>query len=770
MKTFVLIFLLLLTGVVNSYAQFFRSRSVPGEPGKGAVQIFPRGMRQASGEMFYLMTMDTSTIPVLVPLFPHVRYDTTDRFKAPAKPFLKIHGNLMYDFYYQSAVDTPYQQKDVYQHTVQVYLDVMVKEQYPVRVAFSTTKGNAALFRNITGVNLQYTNRDFKNMLLEKVQQWEEARLRLPAVQREYKTKLDLKAKEISGLKDWLSSPVQIQQLVEARERKLFGDPPQTVDVADALTDLSKLDLNTNLRWKGNWGSVKEIRDSDSITRNFEEVYKTREKQLDSLQKEWAVMDADYRKKQTEIGGEQSDMMRKISACSNNKELGEALQSMDLPDTVLPRGYKTLLAIRSFGIGRTLVDYSELTAKDISIQGVQAEFNPSYYVAVATGVIDYRFRNYIVNSSAPKQYLSLVRAGIGMKEGNNLIFTYYTGKRQLYNQYTASDTVTQPDSRLIGIALEGRWQLGTNTYFGGEIAKSSMPFYLLDVPSENKFNSLFRLSDHRNEAYAFKAGSFIPGTGTRLSGVYKVMGAGFQSFSLYTTGSSQTSWSFRVDQPFFKQRLMIAASIRQNDYVSQYQQVEYKSNAVFKSVQATLRMKHWPVISVGYFPSSQLTKLSEGHYLENQFYTLVGTLSHSYRYQGIMMNSTLSYTQFYNHQTDSSFVYFNTKNLLISHIVFIDRFTVQGMGSAAINNDYALYGVDGNVQYKMSRWLSIGGGLKYNLQTVYNIRQLGYSANARIDIPHLGQVEMLIEKSFIPGSSNRLVSNNTGRITYSKIF
>ncbi|WP_157310081.1 hypothetical protein, partial [Chitinophaga tropicalis] len=170
-------------------------------------------------------------------------------------------------------------------------------------------------------------------------------------------------------------------------------------------------------------------------------------------------------------------------------------------------------------------------------------------------------------------------------------------------------------------------------------------------------------------------------------------------------GSSQTAWSARIDQPFFKQQLMVTAGIRKNDYSSQYQQAEYSTNSVFKSIQATLRMKRWPVITVGYYPSSQLTKLSEGHYMENQFYTLVGSLSHSYRYKGMMMNSMLSYTQFYNHQTDTGFVYFNTKNLLASHIVFLDAFTLQGMASAAINNEYALYGIDGNVQYKIYSWL-----------------------------------------------------------------
>ncbi|HJT72743.1 MAG TPA: hypothetical protein VJ720_01970, partial [Chitinophaga sp.] len=713
------------------------------------LQIFPRGMRHMSGDIYYLVTIDTSSVMALVPFERDTIHYTSPVVRPVRKgsPLLTVHGNIMYDFYYQSAVDTPYQQKDVYQHTVQVYMDVMVRDRYPLRINFSTTQGNAALFRNITGVNLQYTNRDFRNMLLEKLQEWDENRLKQRSGLNAYRTKLDGKAMEVYKLRSWLNSSAQIQKLVEERERKLYGNSPSITGIKDSLTDISALDVNTLLRWKGNWAGTKTPSAADSVTGNFEDLYKAKEKQLDSLQKEWNIMDASYREQQAAFGSEGSELMEKIARSRNNRELAKTLEASNLPDTVLPEGYKTLLAIRSFGIGRTLVNYSELTAKDISIQGVQAEYNPSYYLAIATGGVDYRFRNYVVNSNRTGQYLSLFRAGIGMKEGNNLIFTYYFGKKQVFNQNTA-DSTKQPDYRLMGIALEGRMQLGTHTFISGEVARSSMPYYMQDSQTGSKFSSIFKLSDHRNEAYAVKAESFIPETGTRLSGVYKVMGAGFQSFSLYTTGSSQTAWSVRVDQPFFKQQLMVTAGIRKNDYSSQYQQASYSTNSVFKSIQATLRMKHWPVITVGYYPSSQLTKLSEGHYMENQFYTLVGSLSHSYRYKGMMMNSMLSYTQFYNHQADTGFVYFNTKNLLASHIVFLDAFTLQGMASAAINNEYALYGIDGNVQYKIYSWLIAGGGLKYSLQTVHNIRQLGYSANTRIDIPRLGQIELLAEKGF----------------------
>jgi hypothetical protein len=225
-----------------------------------------------------------------------------------------------------------------------------------------------------------------------------------------------------------------------------------------------------------------------------------------------------------------------------------------------------------------------------------------------------------------------------------------------------------------------------------------------------------------------------------------------------------------VDQPFFKQRLMVSGAVKKNEFTTQYQQTDYHSNTIFKSIQATLRIRKWPVVTIGYFPSSQLTKLNDNSYMENTFYTLVGTVSHFYKYRGIMMNTIFSYTRFYNKQTDSSFLYFNSKNTMLNQTVFLGKFIVNGTVSAAINPEYNLYGADGGMQYRMNNWLEVGGGLKYSKQTVYNLRQLGYSGNVRISIPKLGEIALMVDKGFVPGAQKRLVSNNNGRLTYTKTF
>lgn len=688
-----------------------------------------------------------------------------------------MHGNVMYDVYYQSNIDTPYVEKDVYQHTLQTSLALTYKDQYPIRVNFTTRMGNSSLFRNLTDFNLQFTNRDFKNLLLQKARNWDAGRYKQYEQLDKLRVQIADKQQEIMRLRAWRADPSQLQLLIEAREKAYYAH------IKDSLSRLNntpteddidrrigKRGLNEQLKWPvdikipGNTSSGNNK--IDSTEQRLREQYASNERRIDSLQQQVDKLQASYQQKEKSYGIKRGQLVDVLTRSNNNKELAENLEAMNLPDSVLPKGYKPLLAIRSVGLGRTVVSYSELTAKDISILGVQAEYNPSYYVAFATGRVDYRFRNFIFNENRSRQYLNLVRFGTGMKDGNNIIVTYYTGRKQLYNSNTADPAGAQPDQHVMGISVEGRWQLGANHSITGEAAKSSLPDYARASHGEG----MFQFNDRSNEAYSVKTNSFIPKTGTRITGLYRMMEANFQSFSLYTTGSSQTSWSVRVDQPFFKQRLMVAAGVKKNDFTTLYQESGYHSNTVFKSIQATLRIPKCPVVTLGYFPSSQLTKLSDDHYNENMFYTLVGTVSHFYRYKGIMMNTLLSYTQFYNKQTDSSFLYFNSKNTLLNHTVFLTKFTLNGALSAALNPEYNLYGADGNVQYKVNKWLELGAGIKYSKQTVYELIQLGYSANVRLMIPKLGEISLVADKGFVPGAQKRLVSNNTGRLTYTKTF
>jgi hypothetical protein len=661
-------------------------------------------------------------------------------------PFLSIHGNVMYDYYYQSNIDTPYTEKDIYQHTIQTNLSITVKNKYPLRFSFSTQTGNSSLFRNLTGARLYYSNRDFKQQLLMNARNWGALKLKQ---QHELDTLLAYKQKlndKIAGLRALVNTPSYIQRLIEAKEMILRTQ-------RDSIA-----------------GRIRVPGNSDTIYYNLLAKVEENRQTVDSLQRMADKVQQRYQVLAQKVDRQKANLMEVLQHSRNNRELSDALDGMNLPDSILPKGFRTLLAIRSFGIGRTMADYSELTAKNISITGVQVEYNPSYYLAVASGVVDYRFRNFIVKEKRSPQYINLVRGGIGMKEDNHVFLTYYTGKKQLYGANAVPQGQEPIDNHLMGLALEAQWRLAKNTYLVAEAAKSSLPYNTRKIHGETNFNSMLNFSGHTNEAYTASFNTLISSSKTRLRSMYKMMGSDFQSFSLYTTGSKQVAWSVQAEQPFFRQQLLVTAAIQKNTFATFYQPSNYESNTVFKSLQVSLRIPRWPVVSLGYQPSSQLVKLNDDHFTEQLFNMLTGTATHNYKYRGIMMNSMVTYSRFYNRQTDTAFVYFNSRNIMASQTVFLKKFTLASQASAAITEEYALYGLSGEVSWRALPWLEAGGSLKYNQQTVYHIRQWGYGLNSRINIPHVGEIQVRGEKIYLPGSGRQLVSNNTGRLTYTRIF
>jgi hypothetical protein len=701
------------------------------------------------------------------------------------KPFLTVHGNVLYNMDYRSNIDTPYAEKDVYQHTIQTYLDITVKDQYPIRLYFTNRFSNSSLFRNFADLNLQYNPNEFSNKIKQQIKEKIKASLSVDSL-RVIRKLLLQNVDLLNALQTGIKKTAQLQRMVEDRERQLYGDVKagsgsnevagllRSVDMTnEEIAEIKKGRLPGRLEAYFNdtakpEGSFTKMRDS---IRQEQPDWAAVQQKKDSILGVIVLLQDAYRKRKNFLEQYQRNLDGAVDKITTVSQLRQKLDELHIADSSLPKGYKTLWSLKSLSVGRSIVNYSELSAKNISITGVQGEFNPSYYLAVASGAVDYRFRDYVVQrSSGPRQYLNLVRAGWGNKDGNNIILTYYTGKRQLYNSATTIQNGAIPNYNLMGFTVEGNYKLNETTYLTAELAKSSLPYYNRDAGDKGLLAGTLRFSDHTNEAYSLKLATAVPQTDTRIDGYYKHFGANFQSFSLFTTGAEQDAWMVRVNQNFFRRRLSLTASVKQNDYTNPFVDHAYNSKTLFKSLQATLRLPKWPVISLGYFPSSQLTKTGDDQYTENLFYTLVGNMSYNYHVAHTMMNSTLTYTQFYNKATDSNFVYFNTRNLMLNHAIFWRRFTYQTTASFATNTEYNLYMWDHDVLYAIRQWLSIGGGIKYNRQTVYNIEQLGYKYTAILKLKKIGEIQLLYDKGFIPGVNRQLIDNKIGRVSFFKIF
>jgi hypothetical protein len=705
------------------------------------------------------LTRGSCKTVLFIPLIPDSITPTVSRTPPPAAkatplphiPFLQVHGNVLYNLNYYSLIDTPYDEHNIYQHTIQTWLDILVKGEYPFRIFLTNHFSNSSLFRNYSDFNFSYNNNGFNQQIRNQIRKEYLQSLPSEKLLDSLQKVLNNDLAKLRGLSQFGKNPALIQRMVEAREQSQHKKPADST-AADSTSKISQAR-----------GEADEM----------DTIYALKRRQADSIRRDIERLEQLLQMTHQQSQAEVSDNLAAIQKLDNPSAVKQKTAALGIGDSSLPKGYNTLMAVKSFNIGRSVVNYSELSAKNVSINGIQAEYNPGLYYAVAAGTVDYRFRDFIIQQpNEPHQYLSIFRVGEGLKNGNNVILTYFTGRRQIYNTTITDTPATQvPASFLMGFTLEGNYHLTKNILFTGEIAKSSSPYYSGDSTKAGDASSaMFNLGNRSNEAWSTKVNAFFPATNTRVAGMYKHLAENYQSFSLFTDGSAQSIWSVNVDQLFFKKQLDVKLGANTNDFSDPLLGAQYDSKTVFESIQLTWRRRNWPTLTLGYFPSSQITKLGDGQYTENLFYTLVGTMTHSYSLYHLLMNTTVVYTQFYNRAADSGFTYFNTRNLLISQSVFLKKFTLQVNASGATNDDYQLYTLEGKVQHSVNKWLTVGAGLKYNKQTVYDIDQLGYSAEATIKINKLGQIQFSADKGFIPGMNKALVPDNTGRLTYFKTF
>jgi hypothetical protein len=704
--------------------------------------------------------------------------------ELPRQKFITVHGNVLYNFYYRSQIDTPFAENNVMQHLVQTNLNVLIKEKYLLRVIISNRNSNSAYFKNATDVNVQF-NRNYlleniKTNLKEKAISMVKTEV-LGITEQQYNTKLA----EAAQLKIWLSSPARAQELVEEKERQLRGDYASAVTMPDVkgLPNTDKLNSFSSFN-KGSAGKFLQNKIAGEVKEKA--TAKAKEyipndssviKKYNSKKEELAKLEKDI--KQTAIKLNQvkkgiqdsvNKIKKEISSLKSGPGLYAFMKKKGIASKELTTAQKILLSVNQFGLGRTWVDYSELTVKNISLGGVNLEMNPApYYIAFAAGKVNYRFRDFILkgNNTLPDQSLWLVRAGVGQKEKNNLIFTFYNGKKSVLN-YTPSNNAASVQ-RVLGFSAEARVALNENNYIIAEMAKSSFQNSGTQPSSADLVGKAVNFKIHNNEAYSIKLFSQYPQTDTKLTAFYKKTGENFQSFNLYPANVNQDAYLVRINQYLFKRKIAIDAAIRKNDFVSPVAAPSFSSQTVFKSVQASMRIKKYPFVSVGYYPSSQLSLSNNNVLVENQYNTLNAITSYSYQVKNIGMNTNAVYTKFYNSSSDTGFIYFNASNYTINQSFFITPFVLQAGVSMISQKDLRLLTIEPLVSYQYKNSVTLSGSFKWNRLNSKEIF-FGGTAGLNVYLKKLGTIQLNYDKTYVPGINNILKPVDIGRASFYREF
>lgn len=487
---------------------------------------------------------------------------------------------------------------------------------------------------------------------------------------------------------------------------------------------------------------------------------------LDSLEKKVAFHKRKVDSIQTLLQKDLNAIRQKINAAATGKELEEIAEKNGLQVDEKSGFEKKLAAIKSFSLGRSVLNYTELTAQNITVSGINVEYNPSYYAAFIAGKIDYRFRDFYGQKSRQRnQYIVMGRFGLGNPDRRAIIFSYFTGRKD--NNYGATDSA-RSQVNLIGFSVETIFKKDENTFLTAEFARSTKPV-IGNLQAGKQTNGLLKFNDPSNMGINFKAQTIIPETETRISGFYRKTGESFQSFSLFSYNSDQTAWLARVDQSLLKKKITLTGMLRRNDFTNPFTEKTYKTSTVFKTVQLNVRLKKLPTLSLGYYPGTQLYLVNKETIRESSYYIINGSSSYSYLIKGLQMNSMIVYNKYTSEATDSGFIAYNGINVYASQAMRLSKLQLQGGYAYTEHAQISYSTAELTADYSLKKWLEVGAGIKYN-KVIGGDVYMGESIQLRTDFKRWGGLMLQYEKSFLPTLTQQLAPIEIGRLTYYRRF
>jgi hypothetical protein len=705
---------------------------------------------------------------------------------APRRKF--IHGDVAYDYSMHASPDTSFVGNRFTQHHLIANLYATLANRYPVILHFATLQTSIPYVRNYVDASLQFDRKQYNSAMIDRFK----GRIRQKLAEAERSDSLMhnevLKNfNQTQALSGWLNNDRQVQQLLNSKAlldqyrqvndiSSLEGAAGKTASpvhadkdstIMTALKDLEEIrsllsapSLKQALQDK----AIAAARDSTSRI-SGKELGKAMDfvheyaGNLDALRNAKARQDSLrglYDSLRNLTGGRKDSLQKMIAdgdAAQLLKEYKDSLKGRPL--------IRFLMGVRELTLGRSYIDYSQLSVRNISLMGFNLEYCDRYYFALAAGKTDFRYLDFLSVSSVPNQYLFLGRAGLGEKEGRHLYLTAYTGRKQAsyyVNNKPATNSIT-------GITVETRIPVNKNIYITGEIAKSSYPSF---IPPGSTPGKLFSFADRSNEAYSVQLAGCFPKSDTRFSGTYNRLGIYFQSFNILNSNSNSAAWQLQVDQYLMKKKLFLSASARQNDFSTPFTVNNYKSQSLFYSFQASLRLRKWPVLTAAFLPYSQIARI-DGQLSISRFYTLMGSASYAYRVRTVYMSSSLVYTRYFNSSNQVGFLLYDAQSWFLNHSVLIKRFTLSGTMTISYSPGYFLFSTGPGLQWRIGNNLELGGGIKYN-NLDHRQSTIGYNGNIDFRIGKLGRIGLSFERGYIPGMGNGLFRNDWGKATYSKSF
>lgn len=656
--------------------------------------------------------------------------DTIGNRKAPWVAFKQ--GYVQYNLNYRSYIDTPYAEKDIFQHMGTVNADFVVGAVLPVSVRYFERQSNSALFRDFRDVKVDINGPELRRLQAERLQSHLAKRISSQQEQ-VLKDQIAGSLKALGLVEGMLERPDLIELLVQSKERIIYID-----------------EMEASCKW----------RDSVLVyARKYINVYDSTEKRvngalrgIDSLKNEYLTIRRNIQDIRNLINGRAAGKEQFGSVRKAMKQYGLV---GEMPGWLPGIAY----SLRTLSLGRTVPDMSPLTVQNINVRGINAAFEGDYwYAAFTAGAVDVRMYDFnLSNVSRPRQFVYAAKGGIGKKNGKHFYVGAFKGKKQLHG-------MNGPALQISGLSVEAQYTFGSNHRIISEVAQSSSP---ISTSGQQKAAG-FYFRDNTSRSYYVQWNSYFPGAKARLEGMIQQAGINFQSFNSYRPNAATQSWRFKYEQYLLKQTVRIDIGLRKNEFSNPLIVQNYRANMVFKTIQAGFRKRNWPAVSLGYIPSSQYA-IADSMVYESRYQTLTASGSHTYKVGIAGANTSIFLSKFYNTGSDSLFLYYKAH-----HLSFYQQFTF------ILHNAIMAANITKSPQFSLSvyqlgagtvlaKTVQIEGGVKIN-NLNNEIMKTGMYAKASVVIPVLGSIRVWYEDGYLPGIRKQLVRNEQMNIGFTRYF
>lgn len=679
---------------------------------------------------------------------------------ANKKKLLSADGEMSYQHFDRNASSDDLLLISSSSDIAMIRLNLVYKETYPFALSFRYNRASPFQLDDQYELNIGFDKRNFRQLLLEKVTN---------SIKADFKTKYDQLLKryeQASGLyeqrKKIAKSPVYAQRVVEKRLRKqasLPGIQTNQPGLPDISTAIPPIINNPGLIKLPDIGDVKQTI-KDSLSHKLINLRTDRTGELiskkDSLEELLGKMTDSIAQLKNQLAKKIDSARSEMAQINSAGQLKKYAGKNGLRDSVKNNKWLDLLAKTDIRVGKFLLNNSELTVTNIFLHGASIKYGDEKFVVVSAGFYDFAFRRVFNfrNDTFLRSKPSVFAVKIGKTDGKNLsAVTFYTGKK------TRRGSVADRLETVAGLGIEKKIYFNRNLSFEAEIAKSTA---LRNTADEKKgtIKDLFGTFSSKTIGVYGLLRAYLPKTKTDAELSYRYWGQQFQSFNASQYFNPQNNLFGKISQPFFGRRLYMAASAKYTDFRSFGIASNIHTKAVFASASATLRLKRLPVLSVGYYPGSQLYWLDQSKLYEYFYYIFNTTASHYFTVGKVPVQAVFTYNKFYNKYTDSlvsgSQSYYN-----LFWTIWKNKFSYTMNFSRQETEWNLLHAVEAGLSYA-GRKIKIGGSIKWNLAGLST--GVGYSLNGGFVAGRVGTINLIYDRSFLPDRNGAFIPVRMGQV------